>query len=296
MLDFKELIKDKRPNLAPSSVATYNSILKNLVKNVFGEEGFEPHMFHDSEKILAHLKDLPSNRRKTILSALVIITDDKAYRDLMMQDIEDYGQEISKQEKTPNQVSSWVEPADIKTLWERMKRNVDLLYKKTHLTAGDLQEIQNFVMLSLLGGIFIPPRRALDYCLFKIKLEDIDKTKDNYLEKATLVFNVYKTARTYGEQKVAIPPTLRILLNKWMKVNPTSYLFFDSNMNPLSSVKLNQRLNKIFNGRKVGVNSLRHSYLTDKYKQTIEMNRNLAHDMTQMGSSMTMAPTYIKEN
>ena len=83
--------------------------------------------------------------------------------------------------------------------------------------------------------------------------------------------------------------------NKWIKVNPTAFLFFDSNMNPLSSVKLNQRLNKVFDGRKVGVNSLRHSYLTDKYKQTIELNRNLAHDMAQMGSSMNMAPTYIKK-
>jgi hypothetical protein len=291
-LGFKDVIKEKRPRLAASSIQTYNSILRNLAKNVFGDENVAPEKFSETDKILDYLKDLPPNRRKTILSALVVLTDEKKYRDLMLADIEDYSREIAKQEKTQTQVSSWIEPDDIKTLWERMKRNVDLLYKKTHITTGDLQEIQQFVLLSLLGGMFIPPRRALDYCLFKIK--DIDKTKDNYLDKATMVFNTYKTARTYGEQKVGVPPTLRLLLVKWIKVNPTDHLFFDSNMNPLSSVKLNQRLNKIFDGRKVGVNSLRHSYLTGKYKETIETNRRLAQDMTSMGSSMNMAHTYIK--
>ena len=48
-------------------------------------------------------------------------------------------------------------------------------------TIQDFQEIQSFILLSLLGGIFIPPRRAKDMVDFKIK--DIDKTKDNYIDK-----------------------------------------------------------------------------------------------------------------
>ena len=67
-------------------------------------------------------------------------------------------------------------------------------------------------------------------------------------------------------------------------------------MNPLTSVKLNQRLNKLFGGKKVGVNSLRHTYLTDEYGETIKTNRDLSNDMTSMGSSMNMANTYIKSN
>jgi hypothetical protein len=42
---------------------------------------------------------------------------------------------------------------------------------------------------------------------------------------------------------------------------------------------LNQRLNAIFDGKKISVNALRHSYLTDKYGSTIETKKALAKDM-----------------
>jgi hypothetical protein len=294
MVDLKEFIRTKRPSLSSSSIITYNSILKNLYKNVFGNEEVEPNRFEETDKILAHLKDLPANKRKTILSALVIITDDKKYRDLMLNDIKTYSHEISKQEKTETQKENWVAGAEIKTLWEQLKRNTDLLYKKIHLTQNDLQQIQSFVILSLLGGMFIAPRRSKDFCDFRIK--NIDKKTQNYLEKATLVFNSYKTAKCYGEQKVVIPPILKSLLSKWIKLNPTDYLLFDTNMNPLSSVKLNQRLNKLFDGKKVGVNALRHTYLTDKYADTMEQKKKIDADMKNMGSSANMLTTYVKED
>ena len=57
-------------------------------------------------------------------------------------------------------------------------------------------------------------------------------------------------AKTYGKQTVDIPIKLKNIIAKWARINPTEYLLFDSNMNKLSAVKLNQRLNKIFNGKK----------------------------------------------
>ena len=293
MPDLKELIKEKRPALTASSVTTYNSILKNLYKNVFGGE-IEPKRFEETDKILAHLKEVPPNKRKTILSALVIITDDKKYRDLMLEDIKDYTNEIGKQEKSETQRDNWVEGSQVKSLWENLKRNADLLYKKHHLTPSDLQQIQSFILISLLGGSFIAPRRAKDFCDFKIK--DIDEKKDNYLRKAELVFNSYKTAKCYGEQRVSVPPSLKSILTKWIKINPTQWLFFDTNMNQLSSVKMNQRLNKLFDGKKVGINALRHTYLTDKYSATMEQNKKIAKDMSDMGSSPSMLTNYVKHD
>ena len=293
MPDLKEYIKEKRPNLSATSVKTYDSILRNVYKNAFGEGDIDVSKFDEDETIWNKIRLLPPSRRKTILSALVIITDNKFYRDVMMDDIKDYKNEIAKQEKTPYQKENWVDTSDVKAKWEMLKRNADLLYKKAHLTTGDLQEIQSYIILSLLGGIFIVPRRSLDYVHFKI--QDINKEKDNYLEKMMLVFNSYKTAKCYGQQRVAIPPTLRLLLSKWIKTNPTDYLLFDTNMNPLTSVKLNQRLNKIFEGKKIGINSLRHTYLTDKYGSTIQTTKELATDLSNMGSSISQAQTYIKE-
>jgi hypothetical protein len=294
MPDLKEYIKDKRPTLSASSITTYNSILRNLYKKVFGSGEIDNKRFDETDKILAHLKEVPPNKRKTILSALVIITDDKKYRDLMLEDIKEYNHEIGKQEKSETQKENWVAGADIKSLWDSLKRNTDLLYKKSHLTPSDLQQIQSFIIVSLLGGVFVPPRRSKDLVDWRIK--SIDKSKDNYLEKSAIHYNSYKTAKCYGEQVVNIPLALKNIITKWVKVNPTDYLLFDTNMNPLTSVKLNQRLNKLFDGKKVGVNALRHTYLTDKYADTMEQKKKIDKDMKDMGSSSNMLTTYVKED
>jgi len=298
MTEIKELIKDKRPTLGDSSVTTYNSILKNLYKKCFhpNDKTFtvETKNFDNTAKVLDFLEGVPPNKRKTILSALVIITDNKKYRDLMLSDIKDYNAEIGKQEKSDSQKENWVSGEEIKTVWDTLKKNADLLYKKSNLTPNDLQAIQSFIIVSLLGGVFIPPRRSKDIVDWKIK--NISKSTDNYLEKSSIYYNSYKTSKFYGEQVVPIPTQLKNILNKWIKVNPTDYLVFDTNMNPLTSVKLNQRLNKLFDGKKVGVNLMRHAYLTGKYGDTIAKNKDIADTMSDMGSSKSMLTTYVKED
>jgi integrase len=294
MFDLKGYIKSKRDSLSASSLTTYGSILKSLYKKCFGDGDIDPKKFDDDEAILASLKDIPPNRRKTILSALVIATNNSKYRDLMLSDVREYNQEIKKQEKSPAQEENWATEEDILKLWNESKKEATALYKKENLTMNDLQQIQSFIILSLLGGMFIPPRRAKDMTDFKIK--SIDKNADNFIEKATLVFNSYKTSKTYGRQEVAVPKPLMAILKKWIKVNPTDYLLFDTNSNPLTSVKLNQRINRIFDGRKIAINALRHSYLTTKYKKHSEESKALTNDMTDMGSSASMADTYIKLN
>lgn len=293
MADLKEQIKEKRPNLSASSITTYNSILRSLYKKVFGSGDIDPHKFDETAPILEHLRDLPPNKRKTILSALVIITNEKKYRDLMLDDIKEYNHEISKQEKSETQRENWVEGNEIKALWDNLKRNTDALYKKSSLTPNDLQSIQSFIILSLLGGMFVPPRRSKDLVDWKIK--NIDKTKDNYLEKSAIHYNSYKTNKFYGEQVVDIPKELKSILTKWIKNNPTDYLLFDTNQNPLTSVKLNQRMNKLFDGRKVSVNQFRHTYLTDKYGETLKQQKEIADTMTEMGSSSKQLTTYVKK-
>lgn len=293
-MDLTEFIKDKRPSLSASSIKTYNSVLSSLYKKVFeyskGDK-IDTEKFNETSKILKYLEELPPNRRKTILSALVVITNKKEYREGMLDDINNYNADIKKQEKTESQKENWVENDELNNIYLELKRNAELLYKKTHLVKTDYQQIQNYILIALLGGFFCPPRRSLDYASFKIK--NISKENDNYIDKGYMVFNRFKTAKTYGEQRVKISPALKTILNKWIKINPTDYLFFDSNMNPLSSVKITQRLNKIF-GKKASVNQMRHTYLTNKYGDMIKQNNGLANDLSAMGSSMNMATTYIK--
>jgi hypothetical protein len=293
MNHIREYVKSKRPSLSESSITTYTSILKNLYDKVFKDSTYELKKFDDCEKVIDCLSSLPPNKRKTILSSLVIITDKKAYRDLMSKDVNEYKQQIDKQEKTPAQKEAWVNTNQVQEIFNDLKKNATLLYKKKQLTSSDLQEIQSFVIIALLSGIFINPRRSKDFVDFKIK--NINKKTDNYLEKDKMYFNSYKTAKTYGLQIIEITdPELLKILKKWIKVNPTEWLLFDANMNQLSSVKLNQRLNKIFD-KKVGVNQLRHTFLTDKYAHTISDKEDISNTMATMGSSSNMLDTYVKK-
>ena len=289
-----EYIKSKRPNLSKSSLNTYTSILKTLYKNVFEDTNFDMDKFgKNPDKVIKYLKEmLEPNQRKTALSALVVITDNKDYRDLMLDDIKTYNKEQAKQEKTENQKESWVNQDEVNDLFNAVQTNAKLIYKKKSLSNSDLQEIQLYVIMALLSGVLIPPRRSKDYVDFKIK--NVDKSKDNYIEKNKLVFNSYKTAKTYGKQEVPIPPALNAILKKWIKINPTEYLLFDSSLNKLSNVKLNQRLNKLF-GKKVSINQLRHTYLTDKYGDMIDKEKEIDDTFSKMGSSRGQLNVYVKK-
>ena len=294
MENIKEYISKKRPSLSKSSLTTYGSILKNLYKNVYGGDDYDLSKFQYPSQTLKYLDGIPPNRRKTILSALVIITDNKDYRDLMLKDVRDYNADIQKQEKTETQQESWVEKNAVNEIFSDLKKNADAIMKKQKYTLSDLQEIQNYIIIALLGGIFISPRRSKDFCDFKIR--NIDTSKDNYMDKNKFIFNSYKTAKTYGKQDVDIPVKLKNIIAKWIKINPTEYLLFDANMNKLSAVKLNQRLNKIFDGKKVGVNQLRHTYLTDKFADSIKREKVIKDTMEDMGSSKEMLKTYVKKD
>lgn len=297
MVDLSGFIKSCRPTLTDNSIKTYNSILKNLYKRVFSDidNGIDINKFNDSTAILEYLKNTPIKTRKTILSALVVVTEggaNKQYLHKMLEDIESYKSGIATHEKSQAEKNNWIEPQELEKVFNELKTRATALYKKKEMTMADYQEIQNFIIVALLGGKFIPPRRLKDYTEFKIK--NINACVDNFLNCSTLSFNTYKTANTYGQQDVRnIPIVLKNILNKWIKINPTEYLLFDMNYHKLSSITLNQRLNKIF-GRKVGVNLLRHSFLTDKYFEHVKEHEAVKNTMKDMGSSTGQLDVYVK--
>jgi hypothetical protein len=285
-------IKEKRPNITQSSLKTYESIIRNLYDKMgWKNDPYDLKLFDkESNKVLEYLKNKEPKKRKTILSALVVITDNKDYRELMLDDIKTYNKNHSKQEIEDKE--NWTEHNEVEKITNTLRHNTNLLYKKNKLTLNDLQEIQNYIIMVLFNGEYIPPRRSKDYVNFKIK--NINKEKDNYMNKNEFIFNSYKTAKTYGQQIIEIPKELKAIINKWVKVNPTDYLLFDVNLGPLSNVKMTQRLNKLL-GKKASVNALRKSYLSNKYDGLIDMNKDLEKTMKDMGSSRLQETIYIKK-
>lgn len=291
-MNLSEQLISARPSLSASSVKTYTSILRSLHKKVYGKD-VEMVMkdFEDTDKILNHLEGSSEpSRRKSVLAALVVLTGKDAYRAQMNHDIRSSREETNKQTKTDTQRTNWVTQDEVARKYNEYKKMANQLTKKSQLSNADLQTVQNYIILALYTLADI--RRSQDYVFFKIR--NIDPDVDNYMQKNTFVFNRYKTAKTYGRQTIPIPNTLRNLIVKWSTINPTDYLLFDTRGNPLTAVTLNQRLNHIFDGKKVSVNALRHSFLTEKYGQVMAANKQMGEDMKNMGSSIAQAETYVK--
>ena len=289
-------IKEKRPKLSNSSIKTYTSTLNNLYKKIYDDEELDINKIVDklsnTDKVIKYIKDVKPTVRKSILSALVVISESPKYRELMLEDITTYNKEEAKQTKTDKQNDNWVDKDEMDALLDIYGEMAKFLYKKKSLTSKEQQSLQDYIILVLYSGKYIPPRRSKDYVDFKIK--NIDKETDNYIDGNKLIFNSYKTAKTYGQQEVKIDRKLKAILTKWIKNNDTEYLLFDGNNNKLSNVKLNQRLNKLFN-KKAGVNQMRKTFLSDKYSDMIDKKNELTEDMKLMGSSTLQEKIYIKK-
>jgi len=296
-MDFTDQLKEAKPNVSASTIKTYNTILKTIYKKVFGtDETPDIEKFKDVEKIFEYIKDAPLQTQKTKLSAIMALAPVAVYRNRIYEIQKELSKETEKSEMTEKLEIAEIKPEEMKAVVKSVKKNADAINKKTELTMKDLQDIQNYIIVSLYHG-HIPPRRAIDFT--EMVLIPMDKSSENYidLKKSKFVFNQYKTATVYGTQEVAIPPALKRILKKWIALIPddVNHLLFNSKKEQLTNVSLHQRLNEIFGPNK-GINSLRHYYLTQNHADTIRGTDKLAADMVAMGSNINQAKTYIKVN
>ena len=285
-------LKDNRPELSASTLKTYTSILNSLYKRVFGSDDFKMKNFDKWEEIVKDLKDKPISSRKTALSALFVLTGLPKYNELMRDGIAEYNDDVSTREMNDKQNEAFKTQDEIREIVEEYRKKADLLYKKTNRHVRDIQDIQDYIILALVSGQYLPPRRA-EWTKFKVANENRDT--DNYINAGKeFVFNTFKGSERKGTQVLPIPLPLRKILKKWLLINPTDNLLFDVKGDPLNATKLNQRLVKIF-GKGFSINGLRHSYLSSKYQDTIKLNEEMAKDFEAMGSSKGQEKVYIKK-
>ena len=283
-------VEKQRPHLNPSSVKTYTSILFNLHKKL-DPDNDDIKFFDNDEKIIDSLKDKTPQTRKTVLAALFILTNNKAYNELMLSDCKHTNDLYKTQKKTKKEEDGWVSVEQIKEIYDDFFEKVNAMFSKKLL--ADYQIINNFILLGCLGGVSgLPPRRSKDYTEMKIK--NFDTKTDNYYKSGKFYFNIYKTAKDYGEQIIDVKtkaPEFFKILNKWVKYNPTDYLLFSSNQQKLTSPQITRMLNKIF-GKNTSVDLIRHIYLTEKYGK---LQEEMEQDSRDMSHSTAMQALYIKK-
>jgi hypothetical protein len=297
-----ETFKEVRPNLSEGSLKTYTSIIVNVGKQMDKDYSDPKDILTDYKAILTHFQPLKPSIRKTKLACLIVFISKtegneeatEAFRKLMMQDKSEAIDEEKKQELTPRQEEGWMNWDEVLERYATLEKEAVKLFKKPSLDKEEFHRLQLYVLLSCL--VLLPVRRSLDWVSFKLR--NVDEEKDNFLtydkRKPTLVFNDYKTKRTYGQQRLPIPPKLATILTKWAEKNENDSLLMNYHQKgSINATQLTQLLHGFF-GKPISTSLLRHIYLTHLHKGTPAI-KEMAETATNMAHSIPQQLDYVKQ-
>lgn len=291
-----EQLKKNRPNLTKSSLTSYESTVRTLFKNLDGDGDMVQFFISNPDKVIKYLDTFTPLKRKLRLACLVSLTshDPKVaekYQKMMIHDIKTTDVELEEQRKTPTQKENWISQDEVMKIHNNLRDQTAYLFKKASLTPKEKVLFQDYLILSLY--VLNPPRRIQDYTY--MVLGTPSSTEENYISKKKFHFVKYKTAKKYGEQVVDINPKLAYIIQKWKKLNPDQkWLLVGENGEQMSTPTLTMRLNKIFGGRKISVNMLRHIYITDEVLKDAPALKELQKKAEAMGHNVETQMLYRK--
>ena len=181
----------------------------------------------------------------------------------------------------PEQYLKW---NDILKLKDKIKKNDRLLYSLTTLF----------------------PRRNKDYRKMKVVFDDnVDEYRGkpfNYVvvsgNKMEFVFNQYKEGakKVYGVQIYPVPDNLKRILRGFLDQYDNDELLFKNNLGKEYSQglfsKLIQDMFEKYTGKRVGFNTLRHSFFTNYINNKQPSENELSEKAKELGTSADEARKY----
>lgn len=210
--------------------------------------------------------------------------------------------------KTAREAAAWMDWPDVLAARDALPGRTLLAGKTRSFSAPEWLQITQYMLLCLYT--MIEPRRVKDfqhmvvlpkkapvplgYTITDVSLNVLDMPMRRF------VFNNYKTAKTYGQQIVAIPDELMTVLAAWWRHHPLKRsgvpvleppLIVDvDGVQPGSDNYICRMLNKAL-GRKISVSMLRHIYLSHRFGPMLEETAEAA---AAMGHSTATQRTYIR--
>lgn len=287
--EFKDIIMKNRPLLASNTLKTYMASIRKIQSIVNVDADTVDALIKNREEIAKQLAEVQTPMvRKSKISVIITILDDKHndhseelddalkfYRKEMTLDAAKVDKRELSQELSDKQKEHLITQEEVMKVYNQLKAEASPLMKKGTLTRKQFETIQNFVLLSMY--VLIPPRRSMDYAVFKIRnFNEASDSEDNYMVNynknkrkglASFVFNTYKNSKRLGRQVINdIPKTLEKIIEMWKTYNKSDYLLINNQGKPVSQSKIASWLNDIFGGRQISTSMLRHIFLTSKYK------------------------------
>lgn len=297
-----EILKANRPGIKPVTLKTYVSALRSIYRmsnptaDMKAEVPFS--FFEDYDAVMSALASKKSGNRRTYLCAVVVLLNSgevcEKYRKAMIGEIKKHEEVMEGQEMSERQEENWLTREEIKNKWDGLYKEVEGMFKRgKKREEANMRKLVNFMLLSVAGGIFFPPRRSRDWC--ELKVRNVDKKVDNWVDmkRGEFVFNQHKND-VRGAERVAFPKEFKSLLSKYLKATENDWLVFNTYGGQLSNVQVTQYLNGVFGGKHVSTTMLRHVYVTESVGDMPSL-AELRKDAADMGHSLEMHIEYVKK-
>lgn len=306
-------LKTNKPNISQKSIEAYITSLLILYKNVVGSEPktlSELYKLYFTKvginKVLKHLEPVKYSLRKSRLAAILALCENgtkaekeicDVYRQKMLKDIETHNDKEDSQEKSETQEKNWKSKDEILQIQKELEEKATPLFKKkaSSITQKEYETLLHHVISSIYTLIL--PRRIKDYIELVWKKDD----SKNYISEGgdEFVFNSYKTAKSYGEQRVDIPPKLKTILKKWEQKKKamgiqSEYVLTDRDGKPFSQPVFTKLLNRIF-GKGISVSMLRHIFISEGVLKDMPELEKLQEQAEELGHSVDQMIRYKKK-
>lgn len=309
-------------NISKNTIKSYFSRIINLIKKI-NIDNFDLMMFiNNKNEIIDFINKNNDNIpvKITIVSSILYIlnyfqlnknyiSEDKlndaiSYYKNMIKIFRDanntkiLNEDNNKDEKTADNWISYIELTNIFNKY--YDKYIDIINNKTIVKINDYFDIQNMVILSFY--ILIEPVRSHEIATLKYK--NYDKNIDNYIDikNKKLVFNQYKTSKFYKQININLTDNTKLInliksfiLFKQKNNFDIDYLFNSNDNTVLDSSQLQKRLNRII-GKKISSSMIRKIYLSENYKNIIEIDKKMNKSaINMMNSTNVIKSHYIKK-
>ncbi len=204
--------------------------------------------------------------------------------------------EINQPKMSEKQKDNMISVEEINKIKNDLEKEASRIYRKPKI---DSKKDYDVLLRNLLLSFYtsIPPRRTSDYALMKFG-NDKDDDFNYFTDDDKLVFNNYKTKKTYGKQIIDVSKNKQLLKDfrmymKHRRPNAEDFLLVrwkGMKFNTINDVT--RELNSIF-GKNISASMLRNIYVKDKYG---EIKQGMIEDSEKMGHSVKTQQTHYNKD